>query len=278
MNNVYLVPHEDGTYEACIAPVAPSENAVMLTAEGEYPVECYYRRFDLNGDGIIEMYTCSNREELIHGLNSDGKACHTIRGLWDFDSYKAEEHEAWIVFNAATDKVMKAIAWEWEEISLCDSLRSVICYPLPYDGFAARATTILMEYVREHGYQVGFKEERYAIGVDVKDSENGIVANNVEELIAKARLWNYELLISEEAEGERRKKIMEDATILDELEEMISDKTGYPLGNLTVKELIAVLSKMPEDYRMTCCGAENYLYLFTKDKYITIDNERWLCC
>ena len=173
---------------------------------------------------------------------------------------------------------MKAIAWEWEEISLCDSLRSVMCYPLPYDGFAARATTILMEYVREHGYQVGFKEERYAIGVDVKDSENGIVANNVEELIAKARLWNYELLISEEAEGERRKKIMEDATILDELEEMISDKTGYPLGNLTVKELIAVLSKMPEDYRVTCCGAENYLYLFTKDKYITIDNERWLCC
>ena len=37
------------------------------------------------------------------------------------------------------------------------------------------------------------------------------------------------------------------------------------------------ISKMPEDYRVTCCGAENYLYLFAKDKYITIDNERWLC-
>ena len=70
---------------------------------------------------------------------------------------------------------------------------------------------------------------------------------------------------------------MEDTAVLDELEEMISDRTGYPLGNLTVKELIAVLSKMPEDYRVTCCGAENYLYLFAKDKYITIDNERWLC-
>lgn len=278
MNNVYLVPHEDGTYEACIAPVAPSKKAVMLTAEGEYPVECYYRRFDLNGDGIIEMYTCSNREELIHGLNSDGKACHTIRSLWDFDSYKAKVHDAWLVFNAATDKVMKAIALEWEKINLGDSLLGVMCYPLPYEWFAGEATAIMIEYVREHGYHLEFKEEDDMICVTVLDSENSIVANNAEELIAKARLWNYELLISEEAEGERRKKIMEDATILDELEEMISDKTGYPLGNLTVKELIAVLSKMPEDYRVTCCGAENYLYLFAKDKYITIDNERWLCC
>ena len=104
-----------------------------------------------------------------------------------------------------------------------------------------------------------------------------IVADGIDELISKVRLWNYELLISEEAEGERRKQIMEDTAVLDELEEMISDRTGYPLGNLTVKELIAVLSKMPEDYRVTCCGAENYLYLFAKDKYITIDNERWLC-
>lgn len=276
MNNVYLVPHEDGTYEACIAPVAPSENAVMLTAEGEYPVECYYRRFDLNGDEIIEMYTCSNREELIHGLNSDGKACHTIRGLWDFDSYKAKFHDAWLVFNAATDKVMKALELEWDAIYLCDSLRCVMCYPLPYEWFAGDATEIMIEYVREHGYHLEFKEDDDMICVTVLDSENGIVANNAEELIAKARLWNYELLVSEEAEGERRKKIMEDAEVLDELEEMLSERTGYPLGNLTVKELIAVLSKMPEDYRVTCCGAENYLYLFAKDKYITIDNERWL--
>lgn len=273
MNNVYLVPHEDGTYEACIAPVAPSENAVLLTPEGEYPVECYYRRFDLNGDGIIEMYTCSNRDELIHGLNSDGTACHTIRGLWDFDSYKAKVHDAWLVFNAATDKVMKAIALEWEKINLCDSLRCVMCEPLPYEWFAGDATAIMIEYVREHGYHLEFKEEDDMICVTVLDSENGIVANNAEELISKVRLWNYELLVDEEVDGERREKLMEDAVVLDELEEMISERIGYPLGYLTVKELIEVLSKMPKDYRVSCCGAENYMYLNVKDKFVTIDNE-----
>lgn len=51
---------------------------------------------------------------------------------------------------------------------------------------------------------------------------------------------------------------------------------GYPIGIPTVKELIAILSQMPEDYRVTCCGTENYLYLFEEDKYITIDCERCL--
>lgn len=48
---------------------------------------------------------------------------------------------------------------------------------------------------------------------------------------------------------------------------------GHPIGMPTVKELIAILSKFPEDYRVTCCGAENYLHLFSDKKYLTIDNE-----
>jgi hypothetical protein len=45
-----------------------------------------------------------------------------------------------------------------------------------------------------------------------------------------------------------------------------------------VKELIAILSQLPEDYRVTCCGEESYLYLFDEDgeKYITIDKEWYL--
>ena len=46
---------------------------------------------------------------------------------------------------------------------------------------------------------------------------------------------------------------------------------GYPIGQPTVKELIAILSQLPEDYRVTCCGAENYLYLFEDAKCITIE-------
>lgn len=52
---------------------------------------------------------------------------------------------------------------------------------------------------------------------------------------------------------------------------------GMPMGYPTVKVFIDILSELPKDYRVTCCGAENYLYLSEKDKCITIDNERYLC-
>lgn len=51
---------------------------------------------------------------------------------------------------------------------------------------------------------------------------------------------------------------------------------GVPMGTPTVKELIAILSKLPEDYRVTCCGGENYLYFWPEQKSITIDNEWYL--
>lgn len=168
MNNVYLVPHDDGTYEACISPVAPSENAALLTAEGKYPVECYYRRMDANGDGVYEMHKCSTQEELIEALNYDGKALHTIRSLWDFDSYNEVSEEVCTVFNAAID------AW---------------------------------------------------------------------------------IVLSAEDEAYFR---------------------GVPIGTPTVKELIAILSEFPSDYRVTCCGAEGFIHLFEEDKYITIDTEHHL--
>jgi hypothetical protein len=61
------------------------------------------------------------------------------------------------------------------------------------------------------------------------------------------------------------------------IDKLLGDaRQGLPIGTPTVKELIAILSKYPENYRVTCFGAANYLYLFTKDKYITIDNEWYL--
>jgi hypothetical protein len=57
-----------------------------------------------------------------------------------------------------------------------------------------------------------------------------------------------------------------------------NNNEGYCIGQPTVKELIAILSQLPEDYRVTCCGEESYLYLFDEDgeKYITIDKEWYL--
>lgn len=88
MEYVYLIPHADGTYEACVCARKPGKDAAKLTAEGAYPVEYYYRRLDVNGDSIIESEWCQDRQALIHNLNCDGQALHTIRSLWKFDSYR----------------------------------------------------------------------------------------------------------------------------------------------------------------------------------------------
>ena len=171
-NSVYLISHDDGTYEACVSPVATSEKAALLTTEGEYPVKCYYRRMDANGDGIIEMYECVSQEELIDRLNYNGNALHTIQALWDFDSYKGVSEEVCNVFNAALD------AWA---------------------------------------------------------------------------------ILSAEEEW-----LMREAS------------KGQAIGTPTVKELVAILSKFPEDYRVSCCGADCFIHLFEGVKYITIDNEQYL--
>jgi hypothetical protein len=276
MNNIYLVPNDDGTYEAFASPVTPTENAALLVAEGEYPVECYYYRKDMNGDSILESSEYTNQNTLIWGLNSHGLAFHTIRSLWDFDSCNGVSAEIVNIYDAACRKVDEIIELQAEEIDLYFALKGVVLGE-PSGEFLNRAKSTIMKYVREYGFRVEYKDTFDVMCVEGERPNNRIVADGIEELISKVRLWNYDLLVAEEDE-EGRKKIMEDTVVLDELEEMLSNRTGYPLGNLTVKELIAVLSKMPEDYRVTCCGAENYLYLFTKDKYITIDNESWLCC
>ena len=78
MNDVYLIPHADGIYEALIHPSAPCGSAAMLTAERDYPVVCVYRRVNLNGSAVFERYTSASREELLHRLNCGSEALHTI--------------------------------------------------------------------------------------------------------------------------------------------------------------------------------------------------------
>lgn len=59
-------------------------------------------------------------------------------------------------------------------------------------------------------------------------------------------------------------------------EEEIGMLNGYLLGTPTVKELIQILSGVPEDYCVTCCGTDGYLYLSAEEKYVTIDTEPYL--
>lgn len=72
------------------------------------------------------------------------------------------------------------------------------------------------------------------------------------------------------------KNVIEWARCGADLTEEDGTRCGVPMGTPTVKELIAILSKLPEDYRVTCCGGENYLYFWPEQKSITIDNEWYL--
>ena len=128
MNNIYLVPHDDGTYEANISSEAPSQSAALLVPEGEYPVKCYYYRQDMNGDFILEMAACANQEELICELNYHGEAFHTIRALWDFDSHDGLTSEISTIYQAARHKLHEIISSKIEGMcrpSLVDQILEV---------------------------------------------------------------------------------------------------------------------------------------------------------
>ena len=56
----------------------------------------------------------------------------------------------------------------------------------------------------------------------------------------------------------------------------IDTMDGYPLGRLSVKELIKILSALPEDYRVSCCGADCYLYVIPGSKSVILDDASYL--
>lgn len=55
-----------------------------------------------------------------------------------------------------------------------------------------------------------------------------------------------------------------------------TQREGVDLGCPTVKDLIEILSKVPEDYKVTCCGVGIYLHAYNLDRYITLDTEEVL--
>lgn len=56
-------------------------------------------------------------------------------------------------------------------------------------------------------------------------------------------------------------------------EKQLNSLVGVPIGSPTAKELAEILSRLPQDYRVTCCGTEAFLYVFDSEKVITIDTE-----
>lgn len=144
------------------------------------------------------------------------------------------------------------------------------------EDLTAEEARMVLGYIEGHGYGVSLDETGTIILVDTEEPENGIVARGYEELIDRINTWNYEFIQDSEVVGDFREQVIKDSEMLDEIFQRIGSRNGYHIGTPTVKELIAILSKLPEDYRVYNCGADNYLYLWSTRKSITIDNERWL--
>jgi hypothetical protein len=146
-----------------------------------------------------------------------------------------------------------------------------------YKGFVTiEEANMLLGYVTRNGYMLQIGEKYALYLVDPNEPENEPVALYEDELITMVSDWNYELLLDDAVNGEWRKEILRDAGIIASIQDRWDIREGYCIGTPTVKELIAILSKLPQDYKVTCCGGENYLYRFEEGKCITIDNERSL--
>ena len=146
-----------------------------------------------------------------------------------------------------------------------------------YDGFVTiEEANMLLGYVTKNGYMLQIGEKYALYLVDPNEPENEPVALYEDKLITQVSDWNYELLLDDAVNGEWRKEVLRDAGIIASIQDRWDIREGYCIGTPTVKELIAILSKLPQDYRVTCCGGENYLYRFEEGKYITIDHEHSL--
>ncbi len=133
---------------------------------------------------------------------------------------------------------------------------------------------LLLGYIQGHGCGVCLDATDTIVVVDIEDPENGIIARGFDELLERVSTWNYEFIQDAEVVGSHREQIIKDAEVLDRL--MDGSHIGQSLGCPTVKELIAALSNLPKDFRVTCCGADCFVHLFAQDKYITIDSEHYL--
>ena len=136
---------------------------------------------------------------------------------------------------------------------------------------------MILGYVEDHGYAICPDDNGKIRCVDIEEPKNDSQSLYIEELIERVCHWNFEFLMDDEVTGEWRERILADAKTISDLQDRVESRKGYCIGTPTVKELIAILSRLPEDYHVTCCGADNYLYLFNKDKAITIDCEDNLC-
>ena len=137
---------------------------------------------------------------------------------------------------------------------------------------------MLWGYVEGHGYELHWTDQKDLFLVDKEDPEHEpeMLYDDIVDLIERISQWNYEFLLDDAVTGEWRESVERDAHIIAKICEPLGERRGYYIGYPTVKEMITILSKLPQDYKVTCCGGENYLYRFEQNKCITLDHEYFL--
>lgn len=146
-----------------------------------------------------------------------------------------------------------------------------------YLGFSTEEAKLILGYVHGHGYDLHLSADNCFLLVDRDEPENEPEElYDIGELMERVNQWNYEFLLDDTITGEWYDTVRRDSDVIVNILENFGEGRGYYIGQPTVKEMIEILSKLPQDYRVTCCGGENYLYCFEKGKYITIDHEYFL--
>ena len=136
---------------------------------------------------------------------------------------------------------------------------------------------LILGYVEGHGCKLYWGNQERWVLVDTEEPDNEPEElYDIGELIERVNQWNYEFLLDDTVAGAWREEAKMDADIIAKICEQLGERRGYYLGTPTVRELIAILSKLPQDYKVTCCGGENYIYRFETGKYVTIDHEYYL--
>ena len=139
--------------------------------------------------------------------------------------------------------------------------------------FSLEEAKLILGYVNGHGYDLCVDNDNHYLLIDRDNPENEPEElYDVMDLMDRVNQWNYEFLLDDTITGEWYETDRRDSDVIVNILENFGERRGYYIGQPTVKEMIAILSKYPEDYRVTCCGADNYLYLFPQQGDISDQN------
>lgn len=114
-NNVYLIPCGDRAYYAQVSTNSPSPSAIFMVAEGNYPVEMWWSRHNLNMCRLWATETCNSREDLIDTLNFLGKCGHNVETLWDYDDKTTTNAKITELFDVCYERKCEQICAAFDE-------------------------------------------------------------------------------------------------------------------------------------------------------------------